>query len=144
MSRFLWIRVVVLWVVVSDTEVCTDLNSLNIPYVSYQYDEPRIIEAAPMSAKFRNFRDETLYQYWDDGTEEGVYTGKIPPLAYQNSNTYVTHTFIYRDTEGKEVVRFTMTPGVFYYVVPPFEGDTKYDADYKALMEEITVTENYR
>lgn len=57
-----------------------------------------------MGARFRNFYKVELTMWWDDGTEKGVYSGFISPNGNTATNTYTTHTFIFRNKNTDEVV----------------------------------------
>eukprot|EP00493_Phyllostaurus_siculus_P000215 UN00217 len=64
------------------TCMTVDMNGLDdvmqvIPWVSYMSDRPVVKREMPIAAKFRNFRDELVYQYYDGGSRGGTFLGQI-------------------------------------------------------------------
>ena len=70
------------------------------PFARIMSDEPVYSgerSNAPMGAKFRSFRHYDLTMYWLSPTDGEVYSGGISALGYTSTNTYVGHTFIFKD-----------------------------------------------
>jgi len=123
-----------------------DLDKEKFWYADYYLPSQRRAGGNALGAKFRNFRNERLYKYWDNGSPEGVYNGFIEPLGFGATNTYVGHTFIYRDKkwpDGKEITRHTMENGKNIYIIPPVEEWVKDTKEYKRTMEEKAFMEEY-
>lgn len=79
-----------------------------------------------VGAKFRNFKQYRLSMYWDDGSPQGVYSGAVDAMDRSSTNTYTTHTFIFRDERGpepREVARFTMRDDMHLMIIEPDEGE---------------------
>lgn len=122
------------------------LEDLGATYADYYSGRTSSSSSTAMGAKFRNFINKRVYKYWDDGSEEGVYNGFLEPLGFGATNTYETHTFIYRDDvfpKGKEVARHTMRKGQYIYLINPEEEWVKETQEYKDTMEEKAFMENY-
>merc|ERR1719350_782828 len=90
-----------------------------ISWVDYMSDTPVVRREMPIAAKFRNFRDELVYQYYDN-RKGGVYLGQIAAGGgFGGSNTYTTHVFYFVTKAGEEVARFTMKAGQLLYIIEP-------------------------
>jgi len=126
--------------------ILDDLDPDKFWYADYYKPSQRRDGNSALGAKFRNFRNQRLYKYWDNGSPEGVYNGFLEPLGFGATNSYIGHTFIYRDKkwpDGEEIARHTMELGKNIYIIPPVEDWVKDTKEYKRTMEEKTFMEDY-
>lgn len=103
---------------------------------------PRKRQGASMGAKFRNFRRAALDMYWDD-SRGGTYSGQVPGLGRTATNTYVGHSFFFKD-KGKEVARFKMG-GTNLYIIEPeaWDEETRRSQAYRDALDERAFMEKY-
>lgn len=103
-------------------------------------------QGVSMGAKFRNFRRKKLEMRWDDGTEEGTYSGIIGAMGRSSTLTYAGHAFLFVDGDTRErVARFVMEAGNNLYVLHPDEGDaeTLASASYRDALAEVAFMRTY-
>ena len=121
----------------------------SIPYANFLLDEPFYGEERPMGAKFRSFWRRELEMRWDDGTEEGTYSGVIEAMGFTATNTYTTHTFIFFDRTlprgEQEVVRYEMEDDSHLYIIDPEPSDARARSsdDYAEVKREQTYMRKY-
>jgi len=123
-----------------------DLDREKFWYADYYTNGQRRAGSRAMGAKFRNFRNQRLYKYWDNGRPGGVFNGFLEKMGFGATNTYEGHTFIYRDQkypDGQEIARITMEHGKYIYIIPPVEDWVKDTEEYKRTMEEKKFMEEY-
>lgn len=126
--------------------ILDDLDREKFWYADYYSQSQRAAGNRAMGAKFRNFRNQRLYKYYDNGTPEGAYNGFIEPLGFSATNSYQGHTFIFRDKKwpsGEEITRITMQKGKYIYIIPPVEEWVKEKKEYKRTMQEKAFMEDY-
>jgi len=126
-----------------------DLNGLDVvkakySWVDYISPKPVVKREMPIAAKFRNFRNELVYEYYDNGTPEGTFLGQIAPNGgFGGSNTYTTHVFYFKNKQGKEVARFTMTAGQLMYIIPPNTKKIRKSEQYQKFLKESKFQTEY-
>uniref|UniRef100_A0A7S3LIY1 Fe2OG dioxygenase domain-containing protein n=1 Tax=Aplanochytrium stocchinoi TaxID=215587 RepID=A0A7S3LIY1_9STRA len=118
------------------------------PYINYLPGPPMgERRERAMGAKFRNFLNHTLTQWWDDGSDTGVFSGVIRADADSTTNTYTTHVFHFRRKDTNELVAsFTMNDDNFLYVIgPDQEGDKQVlkSKRYQDTMKELQFMKEY-
>lgn len=131
------------------TCMTVDMNGLDdvmqvIPWVSYMSDRPVVKREMPIAAKFRNFRDELVHQYYDGGSRGGTFLGQIAAAGgFGGSNTYTTHVFYFVTKAGEEVARFTMKAGQLLYIIEPNTKKMRNSKKYKKFLKEAKFQETY-
>jgi len=103
-----------------------DITKLNVDYVSYlnPNGNPNKHER-PMGATFVNFYKFDITMWWNDGTEEGQYSGVIKKDSYSATNTYTSHVFHFRKrSDGTDLESLTMRDDRHFMILGPSHGDT--------------------
>lgn len=107
------------------------------PYISWE-KETETIETSKQ-IKFRNFFDETVVMWFDNGTPELMFCGELKPHETSATSTYDGHKFIIKNKEGKTMTIIRITKNSIGY-----KALGKDDSDlYKKTMQEQEYLENY-
>jgi len=108
-----------------------------LPYVSSMGRSGTNPEIA-FGAKFRNFLRTDLSVFYDDGTPQGAYSGKIPSKGRMAITTYSGHRFKLRTPAGGDVATYTMDHRQTMYIMHPPPDDTEMldSKVYKGTLEE--------
>lgn len=101
-------------------------NAEDLPYVKYLPGPPmQDRRERAMGARFKNFYNFEVSKWWDDGSEDGVFSGVIEPNGFTATNTYTTHTFIFKRHSNNEVLeRIVMEDTNHLYFIGPAKDDT--------------------
>ncbi|KAJ8602110.1 hypothetical protein CTAYLR_001601 [Chrysophaeum taylorii] len=105
-------------------------------------EQPRKTKGASMGVKFRNFRREALEMYWDDGTPQGTYSGRVPGLGRTATMTYQSHTFFFKRGDA-EIARFEMLPAKNFYIIEPDDEEIRRSQEYQDALREKAFMEAY-
>ncbi|GAB5360044.1 hypothetical protein AAMO2058_000593600 [Amorphochlora amoebiformis] len=92
-----------------------------------------------IQARIWNMKPYKLYVFWIESPgKPGVDVGVIQPFEAYDTNTFVSHTFRFKDNpEGKTIGHITITRGCEVYVIPPDDQSRDMDKQYQHLLKEM-------
>ena len=116
------------------------VSAEQLPFVELLGGPPeRTKRERSMGARFRNFFPYDLTMWWDDGSEQGSYSGSVRSGYMSSTNTYTTHRFHFRNKRtGEHVVTLTMRDDEHLMLIgpDPDDAETLGSVKYRKALEE--------
>jgi len=100
----------------------------------------------PMGARFYNFYRFHLDKYWDDGSEKGVFSGKLRAFGQTATNTYTGHRFkFYREGTDELIETLTMKEDEHFMLLgpPDYDAKTRKTEMYRNALKEQEFIKDY-
>lgn len=95
-----------------------------------------------VGVKFRNFLRHKVEMYWDDGSEEGTYSGIVDGLGRTATMSYVGHSFFFK-SGNEQVARFEILPRKHLYIIEPVDVEISKSKQYLETKREEKFMEEY-